>query len=748
LDVARIDAHTWAISSRGFNGEFANKLLVLIDGRSVYTPLFSGVFWDVQNPMLEDVDRIEVIRGPGATMWGANAVNGVINIITKSAKDTQGWLVRGGGGNQDRGFGEFRYGGSRGDDLSYRLYGKYLDDADSEMLGGGNGRDGWQQGRGGFRVDWQPSRDNLLTVQGDAYDGTEGQVNSEPTITPPYVQRLTQATDFSGGDEIDSAYQGEEGLERVRQSLQSGRPYAIAIVDVRMPPGWDGIETTQKLWEVDSDLQVVICSAYSDYSWDEIIARLGNSDRLLFLKKPFDTVEILQLANALTEKWRLIHLVRNQIADLEKIVRQRTQQLQVTNESLLAEIAQHRESEERLQHVLEDLRDAQQRVIQQERLRALGGMASGIAHDFNNALVGILGISELLLYHPENLEDKQKTKRYVEMINTSAKDAAEIVNRLREFYRHREGRDVFQMVDLNQLVEDAVSLTQPMWKTQAEAKNISITLQKDLQNIPPVAGDASELREVLTNLIFNAVDAMPRDGTVVIRTRGDDSQVTLEVSDTGTGMTDEVRQRCLEPFFTTKGAHGTGLGLSMVYGIVQRHQGTIDINSEIGKGSTFIIRIPHQTAKPQSVLPSQPVKALQPLHMLLVDDEVMVRKIIGEYLKNDGHTVEVADSGRDALEKFHKGQFDLVVVDRAMPDMNGDQVATAIRSVDPNVPVLMLTGFGAMMKDANEKPAAVDLVVAKPVTIDGLRAAVTEAVGLHTASPRQSSSAHLVEAGV
>jgi signal transduction histidine kinase len=548
--------------------------------------------------------------------------------------------------------------------------------------------------------------------------------------------------------DIDSAYQGQEGLEQVRQSLQSGRPYAMAIVDVRMPPGWDGIETTQKLWEVDSDLQVVICSAYSDYSWDDIIARLGNSDRLLFLKKPFDTVEILQLANALTEKWRLIRQVRNQMADLERIVGERTQQLQVTNARLLIEIAEHRESEERLKHVLEELRETQQRIIQEERLRALGGMASGIAHDFNNALVGILGLSELLLHRPENLDDKQKIKHYAEMINTSAKDAGEIVSRLREFYRHREGREVFGGVDLNQLVEDAISLTQPMWKTQAEAKSISITLQKDLQNIPPVAGHAGELREVLTNLIFNAVDAMPQGGTIAIRTRCDDGQVTLEVSDTGTGMTDEVRQRCLEPFFTTKGNHGSGLGLAMVYGSVQRHQGTIDINSEVGKGSTFIIRIPLQPAKPPSAPLAQPVKALEPLRVLVVDDEAMVRTIIGEYLKNDGHTVEVADSGRDGLEKFHNGQFDLVVVDRAMPDMNGDRVATAIRLADPTVTIVMLTGFGAMMKDVNEKPTGVDLVVTKPITIDGLRAAVTEAIGLHAASPRQSSPARPVEAKV
>ncbi|MGO9608423.1 MAG: ATP-binding protein, partial [Verrucomicrobiia bacterium] len=486
-------------------------------------------------------------------------------------------------------------------------------------------------------------------------------------------------------------------------------------------------------WEVDPDLQVVICSAYSDYSWDEIIARLGNSDRLLFIKKPFDTVEILQLANALTEKWRLIRQVRNQMAELERMVRERTQQLQVTNEKLLAEIAEHRESEERLKHVLEELRETQQRVIQEERLRALGGMASGIAHDFNNALVGILGLSELLLHRPENLDDKQKIKRYAEMINTSAKDAGEIVNRLREFYRHREGREAFEMVDLNQLVEDAISLTQPMWKTQPEAKSAPITVQKDLQDVPPVAGYAGELREVLTNLIFNAVDAMPRGGIIVIRTRCDGGQVTLEVSDTGTGMTDEVRKRCLEPFFTTKGNHGSGLGLAMVYGSVQRHQGTIDINSEVGKGSTFIIRIPLRSAKPQSVLPAKPVKAVPHLHVLLVDDEAMVRKIIGEYLRIDGHTVEVADGGRDGLEKFHNGQFDLVVVDRAMPDMNGDQVATVIRSTDATVPVLMLTGFGAMMKDADETPPGVDLIVGKPVTINGLRAAVAEAVGLHPA---------------
>ena len=531
---------------------------------------------------------------------------------------------------------------------------------------------------------------------------------------------------------LDAASQGQDGLALVQQALKNHQPYAVAFVDIRMPPGWDGVETTQKLWEVDPDLQVVICTAYSDYSWDELITKVGSSDRLLILKKPFDTVEVLQLANALTEKWWLRHEVRRQMDDLEKTVKERTQQLQSTNDQLVVEIGEHCLNKQRLQQALEDLKAAQEQVIQQERLRALGGMASGIAHDFNNSLVGILGLTELLLHRPENLEDKAKAKRYLEMINTTAKDAGKIVNRLREFYRFREEREAVEAVDLNVLVEEAISLTQPRWKTQAETRNIAITVEKDLQKIPTVTGAVAELREVLTNLIFNAVDAMPGGGNISIRTRCDGNQVVLEVSDTGKGMTEEVRRRCFEPFFTTKGAHGTGLGLSMVHGILQRHRATIEIKSEVDKGTTFTIRFAPQSAQlpTESAVQSTTAMAatLQNLHVLVVDDEAMVRNVVGEYLKIDGHVVETADGGRAGLEKFHKDQFDLVLVDRAMPDMNGDQVASAIKSTDPDMPVVMLTGFGSMMEATGERPADVDLVVGKPVTIVDLRAALAKAV--------------------
>ena len=225
------------------------------------------------------------------------------------------------------------------------------------------------------------------------------------------------------------------------------------------------------------------------------------------------------------------------------------------------------------------MKQTQQNIIQQERLRALGQMASGIAHDFNNALTPILGFSELLLKRSEGLDDRDTVERYLRMMNMAAQDAATVVgnSRLREFYRKREEGENFAPASLHDLVGQAISLTQPRWKDEAQAKGITIKMETDLQEVPLIIGDESELREALTNLVFNAVDAMPDGGTITLRTRRDGNQVVLEVSDTGTGMTEEVRQRCLDPFFTTKGAHTssrTGMGLAMVYGIVQRHEGS------------------------------------------------------------------------------------------------------------------------------------------------------------------------------
>jgi signal transduction histidine kinase len=393
--------------------------------------------------------------------------------------------------------------------------------------------------------------------------------------------------------------------------------------------------------------------------------------------------------------------------------------LEETNEELRARNLE-------LQTALTELKAAQQHVIQQERLRALGEMASGIAHDFNNALVPILGFCELLLLSPKVLADKEKAARYLETIQTAAKDASSVVARLREFYRpDKSGRD-FAPVNLKRLAEQAITLTKPRWKDQAQAAGATIQIALELESVPSVSGEESALREVLTNLIFNAVDAMPKGGTITLRTRSTADCAVLEVSDTGTGMTEDVRRRCLEPFFSTKGERGTGLGLSMVFGIVQRHSGSLDLRSELGKGTTFSITLPLQEAAAASAAAAASHGPVRPLRMLVVEDEAPIRDTLSAILIADGHEVTLANDGLTGLREFNDGVFDLVLSDKAMPGMSGDQMATAIKRVSPNTPIILLTGFG-LFHDKAEFPS-VDVLASKPIRIPMLRDAIATAM--------------------
>lgn len=386
------------------------------------------------------------------------------------------------------------------------------------------------------------------------------------------------------------------------------------------------------------------------------------------------------------------------------------------------------ETNARLQEALTELQRTQKQVVQQERLRALGQMASGVAHDFNNALAPIMGFSELLLLRPETRANTTKLTHYLEVMNTAAKDAAHIVRRLREFYRSREESETLSPVQLSRLVEEAVSLTQPRWKDQAQASGIQIRVETDLCDTPPISGREADLREVLTNLIFNAVDAMPRGGTLTLRTRADQQHVFLELADTGTGMTEEVRKRCLEAFFTTKGAKGTGLGLAMVHSIVRSHDGSLEIESAPGKGTKFTLRFPVRTeTRPEALSAAAPTVGTAALTLLLVDDEPKVREIETEYLKAEGHTVVAADSGLEGIVKFRQGRFDVAILDRAMPGMSGDQVAAAIKKISPQTPVILLTGFGELMNASGDMPPNVDFVLGKPVTLADLSSAVARA---------------------
>jgi signal transduction histidine kinase len=380
-----------------------------------------------------------------------------------------------------------------------------------------------------------------------------------------------------------------------------------------------------------------------------------------------------------------------------------------------------------LQRELVQLELSQQQIVQQERLRALGEMASGIAHDFNNALSVVCGFTDILLLRPEDLDDKERVTQRLQLIRTAGRDAAHLVSRLTEFYRPRDEAEVFVAVDLNEVIRSAVAVTEPRWKAQARFRGAAIRVETDLHAAAPrVEGNVSELRDVLMNLIFNAVDAMPRGGTLRIATEPDGTRdtVLLTVADSGTGMTPEVRRRCLEPFFTTKGERGTGLGLAMTYGVIKRHRGTIDVLSEPGEGTTFRIRLPAGGDRPVAPGPTAVEAVLRPLRVLVVEDEPIPRQVVVEYLTGDGHIVETAMNGPQGLQRLQVGGFDVVITDRAMPQMNG-KLAAAIEQMAPRRPaVLMLSGFADEAGSAGELPPGVDVVLAKPVPLERLREAL------------------------
>ncbi len=394
----------------------------------------------------------------------------------------------------------------------------------------------------------------------------------------------------------------------------------------------------------------------------------------------------------------------------------------------------------RLAAALEEVRRAQQQIVREERLHALGEMASGIAHDFNNALAPILGFSELMVKGKEDPKDTAIVLEFFQLIHTSAKDAAQVVRRLTEFYRRRGTGEPLTPMEPQVVVEEVVRLTEPKWKTEARARGATIDVSIDAGATPWIEADLSGLREALTNLVMNAVDAMPSGGTLRFRTSTSElhyeaegstvpaGHAVIEVIDNGAGMPEQVRLRCLEPFFTTKGVRGTGLGLAMVYGFVRRHGGAIEVESAPGRGTTVRLRMPALRA-PSEEAPAVLPRKVERLRILLVDDDPQVLRVHRRYLDSDGHTVTTAASGQEALQRFDSAPFDVVLTDSAMPEMNGAQLARAIRDRRPDQRIVLVTGLGDLLEARSEVPECVDCVLSKPVTLESLRAVLAEAAG-------------------
>jgi signal transduction histidine kinase/ActR/RegA family two-component response regulator len=393
-----------------------------------------------------------------------------------------------------------------------------------------------------------------------------------------------------------------------------------------------------------------------------------------------------------------------------------------------------------LQQTYDDLRRSQQSAMQHERLRALGQMASGIGHDINNAISPVALYTEALLENEPNLSPR--AHEYLETIHRAIEDVAQTVSRMREFYRPREPQVAFAPVQLNQLIQQVLDLTRARWSDMMQQRGVMIHVSTELApDLPDIMGAENEIREALTNLIFNALDAMPEGGTLTLQTRitgeaqvpGEASfprHVLVEVSDTGIGMDEETRRKCLEPFFTTKGERGTGLGLAMVYGMTQRHSAAIDIESARGEGTTvglsFLVAVagtlkPAQLENPRAI-PSR-------LRILAIDDDPLLLKSLCDTLEMDGHIIVTANGGKAGVDAFRAAQernerFDAVITDLGMPNMDGRKVACAIKGASPTTPVILLTGWGERLVAEGDVPPDVDRVLNKPPKLRNLREAL------------------------
>jgi signal transduction histidine kinase/DNA-binding response OmpR family regulator len=385
---------------------------------------------------------------------------------------------------------------------------------------------------------------------------------------------------------------------------------------------------------------------------------------------------------------------------------------------------------EALQAGYDDLRQSQQALMQQDRLRALGQMASGIAHDINNAISPIGLYTESLLEREPGLSERARASLVI--VQRAIEDVAGTVARMRDFYRARETQSQLAPVDINHMIEQVVSLTRARWSDLPQRRGVVIELRSLLApSLPKIMGVEGEIRDALTNLLFNAVDAMPDGGRLILRSSvTEQGPVCVEVSDSGMGMDEEARKRCIEPFYTTKGERGTGLGLPMVFGMVQRHGAELQIHSAPGKGTSVRLLFPVAPADSPAVTPLAPVTgSVGPLRLLLVDDDALLRTSMQDILQSEGHQVDIVDGGQRGIDAFGEAlrggrPYQVVITDLGMPHVDGRRVADAVKGMSPATPVILLTGWGQRLRPQDDKHNHIDCVLGKPPRIADIRSAL------------------------
>jgi CheY-like chemotaxis protein len=368
---------------------------------------------------------------------------------------------------------------------------------------------------------------------------------------------------------------------------------------------------------------------------------------------------------------------------------------------------------EQIKVAYDELRATQSQLVQSAKLNALGEMAGGVAHDFNNILAAILGRTQLMLRAAQDPE----IRRQLVVIEQAALDGASTVRRVQEFTRLRQDEH-FEAIDVNQVIRDVVELTRPAWQTNAKKRGVAVEIRQFLEASQPVAGNGSELREVFTNLVLNALDAMPWGGLILVTTQDAESNVIVRVRDTGVGMDAETQARVFDPFFTTKPVKGTGLGLSVAYGIVTRHHGRITVESQPGLGTEFVLSFPGSPAMLPPAGPEAAGSSLPPMSILVVDDEEPVLEVLADMLRDRGQHVRLALGGEAGLAEFQRRPPQVVFSDLGMPEVNGWDVARRVKAQAPEIPIVLVTGWGSQLEEGSAQARGVDLIISKPFSME------------------------------
>jgi two-component system, sensor histidine kinase and response regulator len=540
--------------------------------------------------------------------------------------------------------------------------------------------------------------------------------------------------------EIDSAYQGQEGLDLIEISLLENRPYALAFVDVRMPPGWDGIETTCKIWEKYPDLQVVICTAYSDYSWEEMLKTLGYSDRMVILKKPFDNIEVLQLAIAMTEKWKLYQQTRLHLGDLERVVQERTRALKVANNELTSANLLLVAGTEKAQRMADTALAAND---------AKSGFLANMSHEIRTPMNGVIGMIDLLL--GTSLTNGQR--QFAQTIQSSAYSLLLIINDILDFSKIEAGKMTFEKIDFD--LFEVIKNTIDLMATAAHGKGLNLRHQIKENTATNLVGDPTRLRQVLLNLLNNAIKFSEKGEVfleiVQVSEIFQEVELSFQVHDTGIGMSEEAQAKLFRSFTqadtsTTRKYGGTGLGLAICRKLVELMGGSIQATSVLGKGSVFSFNL--QFTKQRAAVSngvalavSEPYDTESPTfraklngaRILLAEDGKTNQLVAVQVLQKLGYAADIALNGLEAVEAWQQNSYDIILMDCHMPEMDGYAATRKIRQIEAEgnlrpTKIIAMTA-SAMLGDRELCIAAgMDDYTTKPVNQHALGVALAKAV--------------------